>query len=100
MVICAGAQQQRIIVVCGGAMEKRRCSSQKLKQSGSCAVHKGPDGRGVVSESSDSAAGKKRKKKNKAPEKETAGEAPPLSFICRQESASRQTKKHYPGKNS
>ena len=93
-------QQQRIIVVCGGAMEKRRCSSQKLKQSGSCAVHKGPDGRGVVSESSDSAAGKKRKKKNKAPEKETAGEAPPLSFICRQESASRQTKKHYPGKNS
>ena len=83
-------------------MEKRRCSSQKLKQSGSCAVHKGPDGRGVALESSDSAAGKKRKKKNKALTKvlETAGEAPPLSFICRQESTSRPTKKHYQGKNS
>ena len=61
------------------------------------------DGRGMVASESPAAAaaGKKRKNKNKAPAaaklaETAAGEAPPLSFTCRQETVP-CTKKQYSG---
>ena len=80
-------------------MEKKRCSSQQLKEGRSCAVQRGPDGQGTPSES---LAVKKRKKKKKAGASESteiSGEAPPLSFHSHQQTAPCPTKKQFPGKD-